>query len=67
MRKGAFVFRVSDPGKSVYVLLAGRIKTYKIAPSGREVILWFGFPGEVFGLVESPHHRGRMVTVETCE
>ena len=67
MRKREFVFRVGDPGDAVYLLLAGRIKTYKISPSGREVILWFGFPGEVFGLVESPHNRGRMVNVQACE
>ncbi len=67
LRKGAYVYRVSDPGETVYVLLAGRIKTYKISPGGREIILWFGFPGEVFGLVEAPHPKGRMVTVEACE
>lgn len=67
LRKGDFVFRVGDSGDAVFVLLAGRIKTYKIAPSGREVILWFGFPGEIFGLVETPHHKGRMVNVEACE
>ena len=67
LRKGNFVFRAGDPGDAVFVLLAGRVKTYKIAPSGREVILWFGFPGEVFGLVETPHHKGRMVNVEACE
>jgi CRP/FNR family transcriptional regulator len=67
VRKGAFLYRVGDPGDAVYLLLAGRIKTYKIAPGGREVILWFGFPGEVFGLVEAPHHKGRMVSVEACE
>jgi len=65
--KGAFVYRVSDPGDAVYLLLAGRIKTYKLTPDGREVILWFGFPGEVFGLVEAPHHKGRLVSVEACE
>jgi CRP/FNR family transcriptional regulator len=65
--KGAFVYRVSDPGDAVYLLLAGRIKTYKLTPDGREVILWFGFPGEIFGLVEAPHHKGRMVSVEACE
>jgi CRP/FNR family transcriptional regulator len=65
--KGDFVFRVSDPGDAVYLLLSGRLKTYKLTPDGREVILWFGFPGEVFGLVESPHRRGRMVSVEACE
>lgn len=67
LRKGDFVFRVGDSGDAVFVLLAGRIKTYKIAPSGREVILWFAFPGEIFGLVETPHHKGRMVNVEACE
>jgi CRP/FNR family transcriptional regulator, cyclic AMP receptor protein len=67
LRKGAYLYRVSDPGDSVYLLLSGRIKTYKIAANGREVILWFGFPGEVFGLVETPQPRGRMVSVEACE
>ncbi len=67
LRKSAFAYRIGDPGDAVYLLLAGRIKTYKIAPNGREVILWFGFPGEVFGLVEAPHPRGRMVSVEACE
>lgn len=67
LRKGACAYRVGDTEDAVFVLLSGRIKTYKIAPNGREVILWFGFPGEVFGLVEAPHHRGRMVSVEACE
>jgi CRP/FNR family transcriptional regulator len=65
--KGAFVYCISDPGDTVHFLLSGRIKTCKFTPDGREVILWFGFPGEVFGLIESPHHKGRMVSVETCE
>lgn len=65
--KGAFVYCISDPADTVYFLLSGRIKTCKFTPDGREVILWFGFPGEVFGLIESPHHKGRMVSVETCE
>jgi CRP/FNR family cyclic AMP-dependent transcriptional regulator len=67
LRKGEFIFRAGDSGDTVFLLLAGRVKTYKISPSGREVILWFGFPGEVFGLVETPQHRGRMVNVQACE
>ena len=67
LRKGAFVYRVGDSGDAVYVLLSGRIKTYKIAPNGRDVILWFAFPGEVFGLVKTPHQKGRMVSVQACE
>ena len=67
VRKGAYLYQVGDPGDAVYVLIAGRIKTFKLTPDGREVILWFGFPGEVFGLVESPQDRGRMVSVAACE
>lgn len=66
-RKGDFIFRVGDHGDAVFVLLDGRVKTYKLSPSGREVILWFCFPGEIFGLVETPHHKGRMVNVQACE
>ncbi|MBX3664709.1 MAG: Crp/Fnr family transcriptional regulator [Burkholderiales bacterium] len=65
--KGAFVYCVSDPGDTVHFLLSGRTKTCKFTPDGREIILWFGFPGEVFGLLESPQRKGRMVSVETCE
>lgn len=67
VRKGSFLYRVGDPGDTVYVLLSGRVKTVKLSADGREVILWFGFPGEVFGLVESPHGRVRMVSVAACE
>lgn len=67
IRKGQFVFRISDPGDGVFVLLSGRTKTSKISPSGREVILWFGFPGEIFGLVETPKGKGRMVNIQACE
>lgn len=52
LHKGEFVFRIGDPDDTVFMLLSGRIKTYKISPNGREVILWFGFPGEVFGFAE---------------
>lgn len=67
LKKGDYVFRVGDKGDSVFLLLRGRAKTYKISPEGREVILWFCFPGELFGLAAHPHQKGRMVTVQACE
>lgn len=67
LRKGEFIFRAGDSGDAVFILLAGRVKTYKIAPNGKEVILWFSFPGEMFGFVETPHNKGRMVNIQTCE
>ena len=65
--KGEYVYRVGDEGDSVFLLLNGRAKTYKVSPEGHEVILWFCYPGELFGLAVHPHQRGRMVSVQACE
>jgi len=67
LRKGEYVFRVGDDGVSVFVLLSGRAKTYKVSPDGRDTILWFCYPGELFGVAAHPHDRGRMVSVQACE
>lgn len=67
LNKKEFIFRAGDQGDAVFVLLAGLVKTYKTSPKGEDVILWFGFPGEVFGVVETPHNIGRMVNVQACE
>jgi CRP/FNR family transcriptional regulator len=65
--KGEYVYRVGDESDSVFLLLQGRAKTYKVSPEGHEVILWFCYPGELFGLAVHPHQRGRMVSVQACE
>lgn len=64
--KNAFVFRSGDPGRNVYVLREGRAKIYKISQSGKEVILWFCFPGEVFGLAEASRGGPRDVYSQVC-
>ncbi|MFZ5556538.1 MAG: Crp/Fnr family transcriptional regulator [Pseudomonadota bacterium] len=65
--KGATVFRAGDPGRNVYFLKRGRIKIYQLSPVGREVILWFCFSGEIFGLAEVARGGGRVVNAEACE
>jgi CRP/FNR family transcriptional regulator len=60
-RKGDMLFRAGAPGKDVYLLESGRVKLSQIAPAGREVILWFCFPGELFGLAAVPGTGPRMV------
>jgi CRP/FNR family transcriptional regulator, cyclic AMP receptor protein len=67
LKRGEYVFRVGDEGDSVFLLLHGRAKSFKLSPGGREVILWFCFPGELFGLAAHPRHKGRMITVQACE
>lgn len=65
--KGDMVFRVGDPGVHVYFLESGRMKIWQPAGSGREVILWFCLPGEIFGLAEVARGGGRVVCAQACE
>lgn len=65
--KGDMVFRAGDPGMHVYFLESGRMKIWQPAGSGREVILWFCLPGEIFGLAEVARGGGRVVCAQACE
>jgi CRP/FNR family transcriptional regulator len=59
--RGDFVFRAGAPGNNVYFLQSGKIKISQPSPLGREVILWFCFPGEIFGLAEVARGGFRVV------
>jgi CRP/FNR family transcriptional regulator len=65
--KNDFVFRSGAPGNSVYFIRRGKIKIHQLSPLGREVILWFCFPGEIFGLAEVAQGGGRVVNAQACE
>ncbi len=65
--RGEFVFRSGAPGKHVYFLRQGRVKIYQPTQDGRDVILWFCFPGEIFGLAEVAQGGGRVVNAQACE
>ena len=65
--KGDFVFRAGAPGNNVYFLRSGKIKIHQLSPVGREVILWFCFSGEIFGLAEAARGGGRAVNAQACE
>ena len=62
-----FVFRAGAPGRNVYFLRNGKVKIHQLSPLGREVILWFCFPGEIFGLAEVAGGGGRVVNAQACE
>ncbi len=65
-RKGDSVFQPGSPGDNVYILTGGRIKIFALSPAGRAVILWFCFPGEIFGLAEMARAGRREVASEAC-
>lgn len=65
-RRGAMVFQAGSPGNNVYVLQRGRVKISAVSPIGKQIILWFCFPGEVFGLAEVSRGGRREVYAEAC-
>ncbi|MDH3389523.1 MAG: Crp/Fnr family transcriptional regulator [Gammaproteobacteria bacterium] len=46
------LFRAGDHSKDVYIVAEGCIRLFKVSPTGKETILWFNFPGELFGMAE---------------
>lgn len=64
--KGDFVFRAGAPGINVYFLKSGKVKIYQPSPPGREIILWFCFAGEIFGLAEVARGGERIVSAQAC-
>ena len=46
------LFGAGDASDNVYVVESGCIRLFQVSASGRETILWFNFPGEVFGIAE---------------
>jgi CRP/FNR family transcriptional regulator len=65
-RNEEFVFQAGSPGETVYILEEGRIKIFGLSSLGKEVILWFCFPGEVFGIAEMPRGGPREVFAQAC-
>jgi CRP/FNR family transcriptional regulator len=65
-RKDEMVFHVGASSDEVFVLLHGRVKVFELSKEGREVILWFCFPGELFGLSEVFQRSGREVNAQAC-
>jgi len=65
--KNELIFHAGAPGKNVYFLRSGRVKIYQPSPLGKEVILWFCLPGDMFGLAEVAQGEGRVVNAVACE
>jgi len=51
LSKGDTVFLEGDEGNGFYVVVAGRVKVFKVSPEGKEQILHILGPGEPFGEV----------------
>lgn len=46
------LFQAGDQSHDVYIVAEGCIRLFRVSPTGKETILWFNFPGELFGMAE---------------
>lgn len=67
VKKKEFVFRDGDSDPYVHILKHGRVKVTQASPLGKEVLLWFCLPGEVFGLSEQFDSQIRRVSALALE
>ncbi|MGI9464136.1 MAG: Crp/Fnr family transcriptional regulator [Aestuariivirgaceae bacterium] len=47
------IFSAGDSANAIYIVTEGSVKLYQLSPGGKEIILWFGFSGELFGIAEA--------------
>jgi len=60
-------FRQDEPASFLYLLVAGKIKLTQLTPDGRQVLLRFVEPGEVFGGIALFAGEQYPVTAEAAE
>jgi len=64
--KDEMIFSIGSSSNDIYILLEGRVKIYELSREGKELILWFCFPGELFGLAEVVKREFREVNAQAC-
>ncbi len=66
VEKNSLIFHAGEPSEYVYIILNGQAKIYELSPQGKEVIMWFCFSGELFGLAEVWRGTHRDVYAQAC-
>jgi CRP/FNR family transcriptional regulator, anaerobic regulatory protein len=63
LRRRVSVYHADAPAHSVFIVKEGMVKAFQDLSSGRQRVLAFLFPGDVFGLAEDGHYVNSVQTV----
>ena len=68
LRRGVSIYDADSPAHSIFIVKEGLIKAFQDLSSGRQRVLAFLFPGDVFGLAEDGHYVNTLQAVRptTC-
>ena len=61
------IFGEGEPCRSIYRVLSGVVRTYRILADGRRQIAEFFLPGDIFGLEPDSDHRNSAEAVSDCQ
>ena len=61
------LFRAGDQSSDVFIVADGCVRLFQVSPAGRETILWFSFPGEIFGIAELLSGSNREIHADANE
>jgi CRP-like cAMP-binding protein len=70
LKRGATLFAKDNPGNSLYVVISGTVKISISSPDGRNAILNFAGPGELFGemaVLDGQPRSADATTSTNCE
>lgn len=65
--KGSAIYRRGDPGDSLMVVINGRIKLTTTTVQGRELVLYYVGPGDIFGDISALDGKERAVDTIALE
>ena len=67
--KDEIICSLGRANEDIYLLISGRVKLYELTAEGKEVILWFCIPGELFGVSDVlivNQFNGRQINAQSC-
>ena len=61
------LFRAGDQSNDVFIVAEGCVRLFQVSSTGKETILWFSFPGEIFGIAELLSGSNREIYADANE